>query len=53
MQLIMLRARTLAIGARFVAPNALLGMYETSEAADFSNVDVLLDEEGSVIEIKD
>lgn len=55
MQLIMLRARTLAIGARFVAPNALLGMYETSEAADFSNsnTDVLLNEEGEVIEINE
>lgn len=53
MQLIMLRARTLAIGARFVAPHALLGMYETSEAADFSKTNVLLNEDGEVIKIND
>ncbi len=51
MQLIMLRARTLAIGARFVAPHALLGMYETNEWADVKNVDTLLDDEGNVIKI--
>ena len=49
MPIIMLRTRTLTIGGRFVAPQALLGMYETSEAADFSNEDVLLDKEGNVI----
>jgi len=48
MQLIMLRARTLAIGARFVAPDALLGMYETSEWADAKKVDYNIDEEGEV-----
>ena len=53
MQLIMLRSRTLAIGARFVAPDALLGMYETSEAAEFSNTEVLIDTEGEVIDIKE
>lgn len=52
MQLIMLRSRTLAIGARFVAPHALLGMYEAAEWADVKNVDMLLDDEGAVIEIK-
>jgi hypothetical protein len=48
MPLIMLRARALAIGARFVAPDALLGMYETSEWADIKNQDYNIDEEGKV-----
>jgi len=49
MLIIMLRARTLAIGARFVAPDALLGMYESSEWADAKDVDLELDEDGNVI----
>lgn len=48
MQLIMLRARCLAIGARFVAPNALLGMYETTEWADVSGITLELDEDGNI-----
>lgn len=47
---IMLRNRCLAIGARFVAPDALLGMYETSELAEVEGVDLKLDDEGKVIE---
>jgi len=52
MQKIMLRNRTLTLGARFVDPNAVLGTMETSEMADITNADVLLNEEGEVIEIK-
>lgn len=51
MEVIMLRARTLAIGARFVAPDALLGMYETTEWADVKNVHTVINEEGVVIDI--
>lgn len=50
MQLIMLRARTLAIGARFVAPDALLGMYETTEWADAKNETYDIDDEGNIIQ---
>lgn len=49
MQLIMLRNRCLTVGARFVAPNALLGMYEATEWADVTGETVLLDEEGNII----
>lgn len=46
---IMLRTRCLAIGARFVAPHALLGLYETAEWADVKNMSYTVDEEGEVI----
>ena len=49
---IMLRNRCLVLGARFVAPEAMLGMYEVSEVADFSDVDIILDEEGNIINDK-
>ncbi len=45
----MMRARALAIGGRFVAPDALLGMYETSEWAEIVNETIKLDEEGNPI----
>lgn len=45
---IMLRSRALAIGARFVAPHALLGVYETAEWADVQNVKYTVNEEGTV-----
>lgn len=35
---IMMRTRCLAIGARFVAPEALLGFYETTELLDAKNI---------------
>ncbi len=49
---IMLRNRTLAIGARFVSPDALLGMYESVEWADAVGEAVLLDKEGNIIQEK-
>jgi hypothetical protein len=45
----MLWNRTAVIGIRRVAPDALLGMYEASEVADFSNVTIDLDAEGNPI----
>lgn len=47
----MMRARCLALGGRFVAPEALLGLYETSEWADVVNQPVKINDEGEVIEI--
>ena len=44
---IMMRTRALALGARLVAPDALLGMYETTEAADFSNTNVNITQDGA------
>lgn len=46
---LMIRTRCLSMGARFIAPDAMLGMYETTEWADVENVDLNLDEEGNVI----
>ena len=48
MKKIMLWNRCLTIGARRVAPDALLGLYETSEAAEFSNIEHTVSEEGTV-----
>lgn len=45
---IMLRTRCLAIGARFVAPHALLGLYEAAEFADFKDISYEVNEEGEV-----
>lgn len=45
---IMLRNRCLAIGARLAAPDALMGLYETSEAAEFSNVNHTVNDNGDV-----
>jgi len=45
---IMLRNRCLAIGARLAAPEALLGLYETSEAAEFSKVNHSVNDNGTV-----
>jgi len=46
---VMLRNRCLALGARFVAPEAILGVYEAAEWADAKGSDILLDAEGNVI----
>jgi len=46
---IMLRNRALAIGARFVAPDALLGIYETTEMAEVMKVEHTVDAEGAVV----
>lgn len=43
---IMMRTRALALGARLVAPDALLGLYETTEVADFTNTSVDITEDG-------
>lgn len=43
---IMMRTRALAIGARLVAPEAILGLYETSEWADVKGVAYEITEEG-------
>lgn len=45
---IMLRARCLAVGARLAAPEALLGLYETSEWADVTNTPYEVTDEGEV-----
>lgn len=47
----MMRARCLALGARFVAPQALMGMMETSEWADVKGGDYQVTEEGEVGEV--
>ena len=46
---IMMRTRCLTLGARFVAPEAILGLYETGEAADFSGKTYDIDAEGNAI----
>ena len=48
----MLHARCLAKGARRVAGDILLGVYETTEMADSTNTNYNLDEEGQVTIIK-
>jgi hypothetical protein len=45
---IMMRARALAIGARLAAPEAMLGMYETTELADAKGINYEVTEEGEV-----
>lgn len=49
MKRIMMRARALAIGARFAAPEALMGYYESNEIADSKNITLNIDEEGNPI----
>jgi hypothetical protein len=44
---IMMRTRALAIGSRLAAPDALLGVYETSEWADVVNATYEIDENGN------
>lgn len=46
---IMMQTRCLTLGAREVAPEVLMGMYETSEMADVSGTPYVLDEEGNPI----
>jgi len=46
---IMLRARTLVLGVRFVASDVFLGIYETSEMLDAKNKTYDIDEDGNVI----
>jgi len=48
----MLYARCLSMGARRVANDILLGIYETTEMADSTNTNYNLDEEGQVTIIK-
>lgn len=48
MKKIMMWSRCFTIGARRVADDAILGMYETSEWADVVNQDYNVDEEGKV-----
>ena len=43
---IMLRTRCLALGARFAAPEALMGHYETTEWADVKGIDVDVTDDG-------
>lgn len=45
---IMMRTRALTVGARLVAPEAILGLYETSELADAKGVNYSVTEEGEV-----
>ena len=45
----MLRNRTLAIGARLVAPDVLMGMYEVSEVSDAG---ISFDEQGDPVIIR-
>ena len=45
---IMLRTRALTLGARLVAPEAILGLYETSEMADVTGLNYSVTEEGEV-----
>lgn len=45
---IMLRTRALSVGARLAAPEALLGLYETSELADVHNIPYDVTDEGEV-----
>lgn len=46
---LMMRIRTFTFGARFIAPEALQNVYETSEIADISGVNYMVDNEGNVI----
>jgi hypothetical protein len=48
---IMLRARALAIGARFVAPQVFMGLYETSEILDSRGIEYEMDENGNITSI--
>jgi len=50
---IMLRNRTLALGGRFVAPEALMGLLETSEALDLTNKEYSIVEDGTVTILED
>lgn len=53
MMRIMMRNRCLAIGARFVAPEAMMGMYEVSEMAEIQNQEIEVDENGVFVVEKD
>ena len=48
MREIMMLHRCLTLGARFVAPDALLGMYTIQEMAEVHNIPHEVDEEGKV-----
>ncbi|MDA3822283.1 MAG: hypothetical protein PF450_06685 [Bacteroidales bacterium] len=45
---IMMQTRCLVLGAREIAPRALMGMYEVTEWSDAKNGDYTMDEEGQV-----
>ena len=46
---LMMRIRTFTFGARFIAPEALQNVYETSEIADMAGVNYAVDAEGNII----
>ena len=46
---LMMRIRTFTFGARFIAPEALQNVYETSEIADMGDVNYIVDAEGNVV----
>lgn len=46
---LMMRIRTFTFGARFIAPEALQNVYETSEIADMAGVNYAVDAEGNVV----
>lgn len=45
---LMMRIRTFAFGARFVAPEALANMYESSEIADTKGMNYTIDKAGNI-----
>lgn len=45
---LMMRIRTFTFGARFIAPEALQNVYETSEIADMTGVNYMVDKDGKV-----
>lgn len=46
---LMMRIRTFTFGARFIAPEALQNVYETSEIADMGGVNYVVSKEGKVV----
>lgn len=48
MRSVMMWSRCLSIGARRVAPDAILGLYEVAETAEFMNVNHSVTEDGEV-----
>jgi len=49
MPVIMMQSRALVFGVRQIAPQALMGLYEYTEAADLKNISYKIDEEGNAI----
>lgn len=50
---LMLRTRNLTIGARFIASDTILGLYEHSELADVNNKPYIIDEDTNTVTIID